>query len=312
MAPESKLLMSRQVIAFVALLAQVALAGCTPRWTSESQSIAAEMTAEAGRVCRLRVDGATIRDEAGRRVVLHGANLPTLTEMEASPYKPADRLRDLADAGAKIVRLRVADSEITPTFIPGPVTDFVRQANRLGLVVILAWGDTIQAPLNPHVNDAESWLRLMIDYLKNNPGVWFDPADAIRDASSQRQRAIAQRFVDVARGYNASNIILINQPDWLTDPDPNTRQLLSGGNVIYGIDIETMNRYPLDAAPFMFTRWDNSRVATDELGIGVIAAQYDPDSTNPSNGATLRRYWQRQAARYPFDLRDCRSSAPRR
>lgn len=163
--------MLRQLILFAALLAQVALVACAPHWTSESQSIAAEMTAEAARFCRLRVDGPSIRDEAGQRVVLHGANLPTLTEMEASPCKPANRLRDLADAGAKIVRLRVTDSEITPTFVPGPVTDFVRQANRPGLLVILARGDTIQTPLNQHVNDAESWLRLMIDHLKNNPGV---------------------------------------------------------------------------------------------------------------------------------------------
>lgn len=287
---------------------QVALSACAPRWTGESQSIAAEMTAEAARFCRLRVDGPAIRDEAGRRVVLHGANLPTLTEMNASDYKPDARLRDLAAAGATIARLRVADSEITPTFIPGPVTDFVRQANRLGLLVILAWGDTIQTPLNKRVNDAESWLRLMVDYLKNNPGVWFDPADAIRDASPQRQRAIAQRFIDVARGYNANNIIVINQPDWLTDPDPDIRQLLSGDNIVYGIGIETMNGYPLDAAPFVFTRWQNSRVAVDDLGIGVIAAAYDPDSTSPSNGAALRRYWQQQTARYPLDLRDCRST----
>ncbi len=304
--------MSRKLIISLALLAQVTLVACAPRWTNESQSIAAEMTAEAAGFCRLRVDGASIRDEAGRPVVVHGANLPTLTEMNAGDYKPAARLRDLATAGAKVVRLRVADSEITPTFVPGPVTDFVRQANRLGLLVILAWGDTIQTPLNQHVNDAESWLRLMIDYLKNNPGVWFDPADAIRDASPRRQRAIAQRFIDVARGYNADNIIVINQPDWLTDPDPDTRRLLSGGNIVYGIDIETMNRYPLDAAPFMFTRWQHSRVAVDELRIGLIAARYDPDSTSPSNGAVLRRYWQQQAARYPLDLRDCRSAPPQR
>ncbi len=302
----------RQLILIVALLAQAALVACVPRWSGEAQSIAAEMTAEAARLCRLHVDGPAIRDEAGRRVVLHGANLPTLTEMNASDYKPDARLRDLAAAGAKIVRLRVADDEITPTFIPGPVTDFVRQANRLGLLVILSWGDIVQTPVNQRVNDAESWLRLMIDYLKNNPGVWFDPADAIRDVSPVRQRAIAQRFVDVARGYNAHNIIVINQPDWLTDPDPDTRQLLSGDNIVYGIDVETMNRYLLDAAPFVFTRWQNSRVAVDDLGIGMIASTYTPNSTNPSNGVTLQRYWQQQAARYPFDLRDCRSSAPQR
>lgn len=168
--------MLRQLILFAALLAQVALVACAPHWTSESQSIAAEMTAEAACFCRLRVDGPSIRDEAGQRVVLHGANLPTLTEMEASPYKPANRLRDLADAGAKIVRLRVTDSEITPTFVPGPVTDFVRQANRLGLLVILARGDAIQTPLNQHVNDAESWLRLMIDHLKTTPACSSTPS----------------------------------------------------------------------------------------------------------------------------------------
>jgi hypothetical protein len=66
-----------------------------------------------------------------------------------------------------------------------------------------------------------------------------------------------------------------------------------------------MNRYPLDAAPFLFTRWQNSRVAVDELGIGVIAASYDPDSAGPSNGAALRRYWRAQAAANPVDLLNC-------
>lgn len=304
--------MSRLLILMVALLAQATLSACAPPRSGQSQSTTPEMTGEAARFCRLRVDGPAIRDEAGRRVVLHGANLPTLTEMNAGDYKPDARLRDLAAAGARVARLRVADSEITPTFIPGPVTEFVRQANRLGLLVILARGDAIQTPPDQRVNDAERWLRLMIDHLKNDPGVWFDPADAIRDASPRRQRAIAQRLIDVARGYNAGNIIVINQPDWLADPDPDTRQLLSGDNIVYGIDIETMNRYPLDAAPFLFTRWQGSRVAVDDLGIGVIAAAYDPGSASPSNGAVLRRYWQRQAARYPLDLRDCRATPAQR
>ncbi|MCS7062204.1 MAG: cellulase family glycosylhydrolase [Anaerolineae bacterium] len=286
------------------------LSGCTARWANEARSIVPAITSEAAQLCRLDVDGAVIRDQTGRQVVLHGANLPSLSEMSASTYPVAQRLRDLAEAGATVVRLRVDDSEITPTFVPGPLIDFIRQANRLGLVVILSRGDVVQTPVNRRVNDAESWLRLMVDYLKNNPGVWFDPVDAIRDVSPRRQRAIAQRFVDVARGYNAHNIIVVNRPEWFTDNDPELRRPLSGKNVVYGIDIEDMNRYPLGNAPFLLTRWQSSRVAEDELGIGVIAAEYDPHSTNPSNGAVLRRYWQRQAARYPFDLRDCHSISP--
>ncbi len=159
--------------------------------------------------------------------------------------------------------------------------------------------------MNSRTDAAEDWLRLMLDYLKNNPGVWFDPANAIQDVSPKRQRSIAQRLVDVARGYGADNVVVVNQPDWLAGPEPDVSQLLKGDNVVYGIDVEDMNRYPLDAAPFLFTRWQNGRVAADDLGIGVIAAGYDKDSTDPANGAALRRYWRDQAAKYPLDLRAC-------
>ena len=288
------------------MLVALLIGACAPRSSTMLEATRAESTAEAASFCRLSVNGRWIEDEAGRRVVLHGANLPTLTEMNDSDQKPDARLRDLADAGAKVVRVRVADSEITPTFIPGPVSSFIRQANDLGMLVILSWGDVIRAPVNDGADAAEDWLRLMVDYLKNNPGVWFDPTDGIRDVNSKRQRAIAQRLIDVTRGYNATNPIVINQPNWLSDPDPDTRQPLSGGNIVYGIDVEDMNQYPLDTAPFLFTRWQNSRVAVDELGIGVIAAEYRKDSTSPSNGAALRRFWQDQAAQHPIDLHDCR------
>jgi hypothetical protein len=291
---------SAKSVLFAACLGLM-LSACAPVPLPEP---AVQATAQAGRFCGLAIEGRRILHPSGAPVVLHGANLPSLTEMTAGAYFPEARLRDLAEAGARAVRLPVRDAEITPTFIPGPVAAFVAQANALGLLVILSWDEDIQAPVNSRADAAEEWLRLMVDYLKNNPGVWFDPANAIRDVSPRRQRAIAQRLVDVARGYRADNVLVINQPDWLADPDPAIRRLLNDGRVVYGIDVEDMSRYPLDAAPFLFTRWRNSRVAADDLGIGVIAAAYDPDSTDPSNGAVLRRYWASQAAAYP-DLRDC-------
>jgi hypothetical protein len=96
-------------------------------------------TAQAALFCNLRVDGRWIKTPSGQTVVLHGASVPTIAEMEASPTTPQAHLRDLAAAGASVVRLPVDEREVTPTFVPAKVGPFVDEANRLGIVVVLGW-----------------------------------------------------------------------------------------------------------------------------------------------------------------------------
>ncbi|HEY3290360.1 MAG TPA: cellulase family glycosylhydrolase [Anaerolineae bacterium] len=243
--------------------------------------------------CDLTVQGKLIATPNGKRVVLHGANLPTLTEMEDSAYKWEAHLRDLAGANARVVRLPIDVKELTPTFVPSKVVPFVRMANDLGMIVILSWDATITDPVDDRVDDAEDWVRLELDYLNNNKGVWFDLYNQMQDVSPTRQRNIAQRLVDVARGFRSTNIILVNNPAWLFDADTQVSKLLSGGNIVYGVNAGVVNTMTLginhvtDQAPFMITRWGNvsSPLSVDidnlkKMGLSTIVSSQLMDSPN--------------------------------
>jgi Cellulase (glycosyl hydrolase family 5) len=253
--------------------------------------------------CSLRVNGNALNTPNGKHVNLHGANLPTLTEMENSGYHADARLRDLAGANARVVRLTVDLKEVTPTFVPGEVMPFVQQANDLGMIVILAWSATITDPIDDMVDDAEAWVRLEITYLNNNPGVWFDLYSGTQDVTPQRQRSIAQRLVDVARGFRSNNIILVNDPAWLSLADSNANKPLSGGNIVYGLSSLSIVTATLSAnknatrLPFIVTRWGNPSVPISidldrlkPLDIGTIVVSDLVDT--PHIPAYLADFWQ--------------------
>jgi len=230
-------------------------------------ALAATPTPVVPQFCQLRVEGAQIKDGNDNVVILHGATLPTLTEMEASDQPSEQRLRALADAGAKAVRLLVDDAELTPTFVPAKVSPFIDQANGLGMLVILAFRNQAQGTVNDQADSAEDWLRLAMAYLRASPGVWFEPFTS--PINTPKYEDIAQRMVDVMRGYRAEQVIVITDPAWLKTPGSAP---LTGGNVAYRVD--ALAGWPVDAAPFVLTNVSVQDLqAVQAAGVWSIAAE---------------------------------------
>ena len=257
-------------------------------------------------VCDIQVRGRWIVGSADKPLILNGANLPTLTEMEASSYPAAKRLQDLAAAGATMVRLQVDFQEVSPTFVPAKVVPFVQQANQQGMLVVLGWSTVISGSVNDVVDDAEDWVRQEFTYLSNNPGVWFDLYAGTQDVSPTRQRNIAQRLVDVARGYRANNVIVVNDPAWLLEADPAINQALPGNNIVYGLNEAGLQQagpgkgYDTSRYPFLVTRWDGTSAdvpSLHALQIGALANAVP----NPVP-SSLAEYWKADRA----DLSACR------
>ncbi|MCS6846290.1 MAG: cellulase family glycosylhydrolase [Anaerolineae bacterium] len=241
--------------------------------------VAATPTPVVPQYCPLRVEGRWVVDAGGNVVILHGASLPTLAEMAQSDRDAAQRLRELAAAGARVVRLPVDQSEITPTFVPAAVSPFIDQANALGMLVILAYRNDLDETVRKQGEAAEDWLRLALTYLRNAPGVWFEPF--ARPIATPKWRAMNQRMVDVARGFRADNVIVVNAPDWLRDA-PNER--LTGSNVAYAVP--ALDGWPLDAAPFILTDFDGADVGA------VQAAQVWSIASEAVQPAGLLALWR--------------------
>ena len=225
MKKELRMTNSRWRFALCAAAATLTLAAC-----GKPQGVV--ITPEPSSMCAMNVAGAVVQDAQGRPLALHGASLPALKDLPA----PEKNLQELSQRGAKIVRLNITESEIMPTFVPGQVQPFVAQANRLGMVAVLSRVNNPSAKPDNQADDAEDWMRLALSYLKNSPGVWLEPfTQPIAGANSKRQKAIAQRMVDVVRGLGVDDIVLISNADWLLDPDPATSAPLQGKNVVYGL-----------------------------------------------------------------------------
>jgi hypothetical protein len=238
--------------AWIVLIATtVTLAGCASR----PIAVEATPTPAVAQFCTMRVEGRDVKDEAGKVLVMHGAQLPTITEMEASDRKPEQRLKEIAAAGAKVVRILVRENEMTPTFVPAKVSPFIDQANELGMLVILAYDNDTDFSSSSKLNDtsekAEDWLRLAMTYLLKSPGVMYEPFNA-PPVNSPKWSAIAQRMVDVVRGFGADTVMLITEPDWLK----NGGALLKGGNVAYAA--ASLDGYPINDAPFVVEPFDGT------------------------------------------------------
>ncbi len=222
----------------------IALTGCASR----PLTVQATPTPAVAQFCAMRVDGRFVKDESGKILVMHGAQLPTLTEMIESDRKPEQRLREMAAAGAKSVRILVRENEMTPTFVPAILSPFIDQANALGMLVIIGYDNESDFTSNSKINDvaekAEDWLRLAMTYLLNSPGIWYEPFNA-PPADSPKWPAIAQRMVDVVRGYGAQTVVLISEPAWLKEGGA----LLKGGNIAYSA--ASLDGYPINDAPFV-------------------------------------------------------------
>lgn len=227
----------------------VVLSGCAAR----PLTVQATPTPAVAQFCTMRVEGGSIKDVAGTALVLHGAQLPTLTEMIESDRKPDQRLDELAAAGAKVVRILVREREMTPTFVPAVLSPFVDRANALGMLVIIAYDNDTDFSTRGKLNDvsekAEDWLRLAMTYLLQSPGIVYEPFN-VPPAESPKWPAIAQRMVDVVRGFGAQTVVLISEPVWLKDGG----ELLKGDNVAY--TVASLEGYPTDDAPFVVQPYD--------------------------------------------------------
>ena len=275
------------------------LAACAqPNPSAERRATPAAATPS---FCQLRVEGNQIVDEKNRPVVLHGANLPTIAEMNASAQKPEQRLKQLAEAGAKLVRLPVDESELLPAFVPGTLVPVIESANRLGMVVVVRLRNNPENGINEQADETEAFMRQIMVYpVSMSSGVWLEPFD--KPVASVKERSTLQSLVDVVRGYRRELMVLISNTGWMIDGSGTP--LITGGNIVYGADVENMNKFPFKQAPLVFPNWMSRNVAEDDLGIGIIATSYDPTSEG-LNGKILREYWRRQNAKYGNDLVSC-------
>ena len=256
----------------------VMLMGCTAR----PLTVQSTPTPARAQFCTMRVDGRFVKDEAGTKLVMHGAQLPTLTEMIESDRQPEQRLRELAAGGAKVVRVLVREHELSPTFVPATLSPFIDQANALGLLVILAYDNDTDFGSTSKINDiaekAEDWLRLAMTYLLKSPGIWYEPFVA-PPAQSPKWPAVAQRMVDVMRGFGADTVMLIDEPAWLKRGGA----LLKGGNVAYSV--ASLEGYPINDAPFVLQPFDGNSAET------IQSAQVWTLAPEPQAGA-LSELWK--------------------
>ncbi|BCX05139.1 MAG: hypothetical protein KatS3mg053_3077 [Candidatus Roseilinea sp.] len=259
----------------VIALAVLSLCACGGR----PLAVAATPTPAVPQYCTLRVEGRWVVDARGNAVILHGASLPTLAEMAHSDHDATQRLHELAAAGARVVRLPVEQSEIAPTFVPAVVSPFVDQANALGMLVILAYRNDLGETARKQAEAAEDWLRLVLTYLRNAPGVWFEPF--ARPIATPKWRAMNQRMVDVARGFRADNVIVVRAPDWLRDASD---EPLVGDHIVYAVS--SLEDWPLDVAPFVLTDFDGAGIrAVQDARVWSIATE----AVRPADLAALWR-----------------------
>ena len=267
-------MIQRRAVLLWLAIAPLALSACSSR----PLALPATPTPAVPQYCRLRVDGRWIKDAVGNTVILHGASLPTLDEMETGGPSPEQRLAQLAEAGGRVVRLAVDDPELTPTFVPAKLSPFIDRANALGMLVIVSFRNNPKTTVNSQADEVEDFLRLMMTYLRNAPGVWFEPIGVPID--TPKWPGIAQRIVDIARGYNADNVLLFGNPIWLRDG----RGPLSGANVAYGV--ESLEGWPRDAAPLLVLDYAGQDLPAIE------AAQVWSIARDDSLAPTLSALWK--------------------
>ncbi len=272
------------------------LAACRPLRMSGSAPIA---TPHPPPFCALKVNGATLQNSQGNTIALHGAALPTLKAMAISGESPEARLRALAAAGAQLVRLPITDEEFNAPFVPEKLLPFTDLANELGMVVVLSWQQpTENRTVSVQAGEIEDWLRILVIYIADRPGIWLDPfnqplalppvdKDKKIAMALGRQRSVAQRMADVLAGYRYKNIVLINNPIWMLDGDSEHIKPLVGGNVVYGVDdLDLLNKYPTDRVPFFWMAMDDPTRAP--ANINTVAIE------KPAAPNILKTFWHAQ------------------
>ncbi len=224
----------------------------------------------------MHVAGAQIVDESGNALILHGANLPPISEQEKAGENPVANIDALAAQGAAVVRLAVIESELTPFYVPQKLVPVVARANDAGVVLILSWRNDPTKKLSSQADDIEDFVRLLSPALRGVNGVWFDPIHQPLDQPPGKQRAVAERMINVLRGLADDRIVVINHASWLNGSDASINMPFAQTNVVYGVarvDELAPARLPLFVtAPETIAGAEAAATA----GIGSVAPGADP------------------------------------
>lgn len=232
-------------------------------------------------VCRIASREAGLVNGRGERVVLRGPDLPAALGMERAGQSVEKILEEAAARGAGVVRVAVVDAEFTPTYVPLKLLPLVQKADALGLALILSWRNDPSLKLNKQVDDAEDFVRLLVPALRAYPNVWLDPFHDFPDAPVGRQRAVAERMVDIVRGLGDGRIVVLRSAAWMNDADPAVRELLSDPAVLYGVrSLSEWTR--ADALPLLVGDEPDAAVAVQLTGGGDPLGRAELSAWGPS------------------------------
>ncbi len=248
----------------------LALCACQP-----APPTAAPVDWVQGSYCALTVEGNRLTDGAGKTLDVRGANLPSLAAMQAGGIDPIVRVRSLATAGARAVRLRVEQKENDVEYAVVRLMPFVKAANEAGVLVLLASDTALSNYNHDQFDQAEAWSREIGVYFGTNPGVWLEPIASIKTIPPLRRKNVWQRIVDVTRGFRYQNVIMISEPVWLAEGDPTLASPLFGANILYGL--RTPSELPVAVrarVPWMALDFDGDPA---EL-TGAVGAFTPPDA----------------------------------
>jgi endoglucanase len=260
----------------------------------------AQTAPPAGTVPPLHVEGNTLRDPNGRKVVLRGVSLPGLEAGAGPKGDPApqgilSRIDLATDASqgwhAKIVRLPVDfpggawqanPDEYFSTLLDPAVRHCV--AKKVYCIIDLHYiGDYDQA----RMQQVREFWRYVAPRYANVPNVFYElynePVQLGGDASWGTWRNTIQPVVDEIRSVAPENIILVGSPRYDTGLRPQELRAdpVRGTNLVY-----VAHMYPASGPQHWDHLWG---AATDVVPVCVTEWGWDadwPEKDNPIVGTT--------------------------
>ncbi|MFZ5446070.1 MAG: glycoside hydrolase family 5 protein [Myxococcota bacterium] len=283
--------MRRACFVFVVLAAACGPDAPGPDWTEPVQPT----PAPPGAPPPLHVEGATLRDEAGREVRLRGVNVCALefdaagTHWQLQPDGGSPVLDALADRtrwAANVVRMPVNQEWfLTDEAYVARVEALVDAAAVRGLYVLLdvQWEraqrtepyhlNILRVPTFGAGNTTEAFWHRASSRFANRPHVLYDLVNEPHDTPAEEVSAAMQRLVDRLRTRSAAPVLVIGGPDWAHSVAWYREHPLRGGNLVYsahqylpydGVDqfAENFER-TAEAAPVLLGEFSAERAEVD-------------------------------------------------
>jgi hypothetical protein len=262
-----------------------------PDWTEPVSPTPAPASAPP----RLHVEGATLRDEAGREVRLRGVNVCALEfdveganwQLQPDGGSPLlDTLADPARWGANVVRMPVNQEWfLTDAAYVERVERLIDAAGLRGLYVLLdvQWEhaqrtepyhlNILKVPTFGGGDTTEAFWHLASSRFANRTHLLFDLINEPHDTPAAEVSTALQRLVDRLRQRSAEPLLIIGGPDWAHSVGWYRDHPLRGENLVY-----SAHQYlPYDGPAQFFENFERTaEVAPVLLGeFGVEAAEVD-------------------------------------